>query len=66
VLSGTFGRICRQRFKSKAKEGNRMMASEDLRDAHAKISTDRDAGIAFLKNQGFKDLEFVLLKRFGL
>jgi hypothetical protein len=32
-------------------------ASEDLRDAHAKISADREAGIAFLKKQGFKDEE---------
>ena len=32
-------------------------ASEDLRDAHSKISTDREIAIAFLKNQGFKDEE---------
>jgi hypothetical protein len=30
-------------------------ASEDIRNAHTKISSDRDASIAFLKNQGFKD-----------
>lgn len=30
-------------------------ASEDIKDAHAKISSDREATIAFLKNQGFKD-----------
>jgi len=30
-------------------------ASEDIKDAHAKISSDREAAIAFLKNQGFKD-----------
>jgi hypothetical protein len=32
-------------------------ASEDIRDAHTKISSDREAGIAFLKKQGFKDEE---------
>ncbi len=32
-------------------------ASEDLKDAHVKISADRDAGIAFLRKQGFKDDE---------
>ncbi|MBN1472163.1 MAG: SIMPL domain-containing protein [Syntrophaceae bacterium] len=32
-------------------------ASEDIKDAQTKISTDRDAGIAFLKKQGFKDEE---------
>ncbi len=32
-------------------------ASEELRDAHTKISSDREAGIAFLKNHGFKDEE---------
>jgi hypothetical protein len=32
-------------------------ASEELRDAHAKINSDREAGIAFLKNYGFKDEE---------
>lgn len=31
--------------------------SEDIKDVHAKISTDRDAALAFLKNQGFKDEE---------
>jgi uncharacterized protein len=30
-------------------------ASEDIRDAHTKISSDREATIAFLKNQGFID-----------
>ncbi|MGV8058460.1 MAG: SIMPL domain-containing protein [Smithellaceae bacterium] len=30
-------------------------ASEDIRDAHTKISSDREATISFLKNQGFKD-----------
>jgi uncharacterized protein len=30
-------------------------AGEDIRDTHTKISFDRDATIAFLKNQGFKD-----------
>jgi hypothetical protein len=30
-------------------------ASEDIRNAQTKISSDRDATIAFLKNQGFKD-----------
>ncbi len=32
-------------------------ASEDLKDAHERIVSDRDAAIAFLKNQGFKDEE---------
>jgi hypothetical protein len=32
-------------------------ASEDLQDAHARIVSDRDAAITFLKNQGFKDEE---------
>ncbi len=32
-------------------------ASEDLKDVHEKIRSDREAGIAFLKNQGFKDEE---------
>jgi hypothetical protein len=32
-------------------------ASDDLKDAHAKISADREAVIAFLKKQGFKDEE---------
>ena len=32
-------------------------ASDDLKDAHAKISADRDAVLAFLKKQGFKDSE---------
>jgi uncharacterized protein len=32
-------------------------ASEDLKDAHTRIVSDRDAAIAFLKNQGFKDEE---------
>jgi hypothetical protein len=32
-------------------------ASEDLKDAHARIVSDRDATVAFLKNQGFKDEE---------
>ena len=32
-------------------------ASEDIRDAHSKIISDREAGIAFLKKQGFKDEE---------
>ncbi len=32
-------------------------ASEDLKDAHTRISSDRDAGVAFLKDQGFKDEE---------
>lgn len=32
-------------------------AGEDIREAHAKISSDRNATIAFLKNQGFKDEE---------
>jgi hypothetical protein len=30
-------------------------ASEDLKDADAKISADREAALAFLKNQGFRD-----------
>ena len=30
-------------------------AGEDIREAQSKISSDRDATIAFLKNQGFKD-----------
>jgi hypothetical protein len=34
-------------------------ASEDLKDAHSKISSDREVAIAFLKNQGFKDQEIV-------
>jgi len=32
-------------------------ASEDLRDAHTKISSDRQATLSFLKNQGFRDAE---------
>jgi uncharacterized protein len=32
-------------------------ASEDLKDAQAKISADRDAAMAFLQKQGFKDDE---------
>ncbi len=32
-------------------------ASENLKDAHARISGDREATIAFLKNQGFKENE---------
>jgi hypothetical protein len=32
-------------------------ASDDLKDAHAKIGADREAVIAFLKKQGFKDEE---------
>ena len=32
-------------------------ASEDLKDAHAKITSDREAAVAFLRNQGFKDEE---------
>jgi uncharacterized protein len=32
-------------------------ASEDLKDAHAKISADRDAVLAFLQKQGFKENE---------
>ncbi|MFH2011481.1 MAG: SIMPL domain-containing protein [Pseudomonadota bacterium] len=35
-------------------------ASEDIRDAHIKISSDREATIAFLKNQGFKDEDISL------
>jgi len=34
-------------------------ASDDLKDAHAKISADRDAVLAFLQKQGFKDAEIV-------
>src|SRR5512132_1482754 len=34
-------------------------ASDDLKDAHAKISADREAVLAFLKKQGFKDEEIV-------
>jgi uncharacterized protein len=34
-------------------------ASEELRDATVRISSDREAGIAFLKNHGFKDEEIV-------
>ena len=34
-------------------------ASEDIRDAHPKISSDREATIAFLKNQGFKDEDII-------
>ena len=34
-------------------------ASDDLKDAHAKISGDRDAVLAFLQKQGFKDSEIV-------
>ncbi len=30
-------------------------ASEDLKDAHGRISADREAAFAFLKNQGIKD-----------
>ena len=32
-------------------------ASEDLKEAHGKILSDREAAVAFLKNQGFKDEE---------
>ncbi len=32
-------------------------ASETLQDAHARISADRDAAVAFLKKQGFPDEE---------
>lgn len=32
-------------------------ASDDLKDAHAKISSDREAAVAFLHKQGFKDEE---------
>jgi uncharacterized protein len=32
-------------------------ASDDLKEAHAKITADREAVIAFLKKQGFKDEE---------
>jgi len=32
-------------------------ASDDLRDAHTKISADREAAISFLMKQGFKDAE---------
>lgn len=32
-------------------------ASDDLKDVHAKLSADREAVIAFLKKQGFKDAE---------
>jgi len=32
-------------------------ASEDLRDAQARISADRDTAVAFLRKQGFKDEE---------
>src|SRR4029077_9167602 len=32
-------------------------ASDDLKDAHAKISADRDAVLAFLQKQGFKENE---------
>jgi hypothetical protein len=32
-------------------------ASEELKDAHTRISSDREAAVAFLKNQGFKDEE---------
>jgi hypothetical protein len=32
-------------------------ASDDLADAHAKISADRETVLAFLKNHGFKDEE---------
>ncbi len=32
-------------------------ASDDLKDAHAKISADRDAILAFLQKQGFKETE---------
>jgi hypothetical protein len=32
-------------------------ASEDLRDAHSKITADRDAAVAFLRKQGFTDAE---------
>jgi hypothetical protein len=34
-------------------------ASGDLKDAHAKISGDREAVLAFLQKQGFKDSEIV-------
>lgn len=32
-------------------------ASEDLKDAHARISADREAAVAFLKQHGFKEAE---------
>lgn len=32
-------------------------ASDDLKDAHAKISADRDAVLTFLQKQGFKENE---------
>ncbi len=32
-------------------------ASEDLKDAHSRISSDQEVAIAFLKKQGFKDDE---------
>jgi hypothetical protein len=32
-------------------------ASETLQDAHARISADRDAAVAFLRKQGFADAE---------
>src|SRR5215467_14762328 len=34
-------------------------ASDDLKDAHAKISADREAVLAFLQKQGFKENEIV-------
>jgi hypothetical protein len=34
-------------------------ASDDIRDAQAKISADRDAAVAFLQKQGFKNDEIV-------
>jgi uncharacterized protein len=35
-------------------------ASEDLKDAHTRISSDRDTAFAFLKKHGFKDEEIRL------
>lgn len=35
-------------------------ASEDLRDAHTKISSDKETTISFLKSQGFKDEEITV------
>ena len=34
-------------------------ASEDMREAHTKISSDREATISFLKNQGFKNEDII-------
>jgi len=36
---------------------NLRRASDDLKDAHAKISADRDAVLEYLKKQGFKEDE---------